>query len=277
MEDGPARLVGDGPQDLGLGLRGVGQHGQGLVRVGRDHHVIEGHRAAALGGQLDAIGVTRDRADRASMCGSGRRTAWIERVHVAVGAALDGAPLGPVEEVEHPVVVEEAGEEPGGELVQVARIGGPDGGHLRHDQALDERVRVAAVLEELREAGRGPVRADPGPQVAVEAAQVEDHPVEGRAHQVRALGVEAVGRAARVLEVVHGVAHREAHARRLVLDPEAVQEPLEVRVVPIVEDDEPGVDSELGIPGLAPCTVLVWPPIRSSASNTVISCSRWSR
>jgi hypothetical protein len=79
-------------------------------------------------------------------------------------------------------------------------------------------------------------------RLAVEAHQVGDHPVKPRGDEVRALGEQAVGRGAVVLEVADPVADREAHVARLPRDPQVGQEALEARVVAVVEDDEAGID-----------------------------------
>ena len=86
------------------------------------------------------------------------------------------------------------------------------------------------------------VAAAAAPRGAVEAGQVGHHAVKPRRDQMRALGEQAVRRAAVVLEVAAPVADAEAHRRGLRGDAEAAQQPLEVRVVAVVEDDEAGVD-----------------------------------
>jgi hypothetical protein len=90
-------------------------------------------------------------------------------------------------------------------------------------------VTVAGLLEQR-------------PGAPVEADQVGDHPVEPRGRRVRALGEQAVRRGTVVLEVAGPVADPEAHLRRLRGDRERRQQPLEARVVAVVEDDEAGVD-----------------------------------
>src|SRR5436305_261627 len=55
-------------------------------------------------------------------------------------------------------------------------------------------------------------------------------------------GEQAVRRAARVLERPLGVADPEGHRRGLPRHSESLQEPLEARVVAVVEHDEAGVD-----------------------------------
>ena len=57
-------------------------------------------------------------------------------LHVAARAAGHRAPLRPVAEAEHAVVVEEAGEEAGRERPHLLRLGRPDRGGLGHDQPL---------------------------------------------------------------------------------------------------------------------------------------------
>ncbi len=76
---------------------------------------------------------------------------------------------------------------------------------------------------------------------AVEAQQVDDHPLEARAGDVARLAEQAARRAA-VLEVVVLALDREAHVRRLARDAEAVEQARERRVVAVVHHDEAGVD-----------------------------------
>ena len=163
-----------------------------------------------------------------------------ERLHVALRAAGDRAPVRPVALGEHAVVVEELGQETRGHSPHPRRVRRPHRGGLRHDQPLHEVARVAARVEELAERGPVAVQPDQRLRLAVEAQQVEQHPVERRLDQMRATREQAVGRGAVVLEVV-AVRHGEAHLGRLGRHPELVEQPLEARVVAVVVDDEAGV------------------------------------
>ena len=75
------------------------------------------------------------------------------------------------------------------------------------------------------------------PQGAVEAQQVDDHPLEAHAGDVPRLAVDAARRAA-VFEVDLLALDREAHVRRLARDAEAVEQARERRVVAVVHHDE---------------------------------------
>ena len=140
------------------------------------------------------------------------------------------------------MVREELDQEPRGEAPHLPRIRGPHGRGLRDDQPVHERARVLVLLEELPERRPFAVARQQRPGLLLEADQVRDHAVEPRRREVRALREQAVGRRARVLEVALLVADREAHVRGLATDAEAIQQPLEARVVAVVEDDEAGVD-----------------------------------
>ena len=59
---------------------------------------------------------------------------------------------------------------------------------------------------------------------------------------MRALCEQATGRRTAVLEIPHPIADAETHRRSLPADPKALEQPLEVRIVAVVEHDEPGVD-----------------------------------
>ena len=77
---------------------------------------------------------------------------------------------------------------------------------------------------------------------AIEPSEISDHAVKRRGEKVRPLGEQAIRRRAAVLEVPDPVAHAEAHRRSLHIDSQAVEQPLEVGVVAVIEDDEPSVD-----------------------------------
>ncbi len=142
------------------------------------------------------------------------------------------------------MVVEELGQEARRKATALLGIGRPHGGDLRADQALHERGRETLALEPgperdvvaglIEQLARGPI----------EVGQFGHHPVKPRRHEVGPLGEQPVGRGAGVLEVARGVAHAEAHRRRLRLHPKLAQQPLETRIVAVVEDDEAGVDVE---------------------------------
>jgi hypothetical protein len=172
-----------------------------------------------------------------------------ERLDVALRATADGAPPRAAAEAEHPVVVEELGQEAGGEAPHLRGIGRPHGRRLGDDQAIDEGGRIAAVLEPAAQR-RVLARGEQPAGVLVEAHEVGDHAVEPGRDQVCALGEQAVGRRAVVLEVATLVGHREGHARGLRRDLDPLEQALEAGVVAVVEDDEARVhvvDAGLGL------------------------------
>ena len=201
-----------------------------VATAGRDRHVVVGPDDA-LDGRVEA--------DRV-----GERCR--QRLDVALGAALDHPPLRALLEIEHPVVVEELDEEARGKRPHLRGVGRPDRGGLRDDQLVDERVAEARVMQPLGQR-RILIGGQQRAGLALEAADVEDHLVEGGRREVRALGEEAVGRGAGVLEVAVLVADAEAHVRGLGGDAEAIEQPLEVGVVAVVEHDEPRVDVQRGV------------------------------
>jgi hypothetical protein len=148
------------------------------------------------------------------------------------------------------------------ELGELWRVGRPHGRRLRHDQPLDERARVALLLQPGAQRGSPVRRAVFGEQrarLAVEAHEVGDHPLEPRRDEMDALRVQAVRRGAVVLEVADPVRDAERHVRRLRRDAEPREQPLKLRVVAVVADDEAGVDVPRAALGLHPHRVRVPP------------------
>ena len=142
------------------------------------------------------------------------------------------------------MVVEELGQEARREAPALCWIGRPHGRHLRADQALDERVREALLLEPCPERDVVARLLQQFASSPVEPRQVGHHPVKPRRHQVGTLCEQPVGRSAGVLEVARCIADAEAHRRRLRPHSQLPQQPLEAGVVAVVEDDEAGVDRE---------------------------------
>ena len=77
---------------------------------------------------------------------------------------------------------------------------------------------------------------------AVETHDVAQHAVKRRPQQIAPLREQGVERGAVVLEPARLVAHAEAHRACLRLDPQFVEQRNEVRISPVVEHDETGVD-----------------------------------
>ena len=117
-------------------------------------------------------------------------------------------------------------------------------------EPLAERGTVGVALAFLR----APEQVPGG---AIESRHVGDHPVKPGRHDVRALGEQPVRGCPAVLEVADAVADAERHRRRLPRDTQVRQQALEVGVVAVVEDDEPGVDMVRLIGGVDPDRVRV--------------------
>ena len=145
--------------------------------------------------------------------------------------------------LQQPVVVHEPAVGGGGELEERVGVGRPDRRAERDEEVVAEAAGVAAPLDELGQGDRlVGVVGDQTARGAVEPHDVDQHPAERRPQQVGSLGEQRVEVRAPVLEASLLAAHREAHLARLARDPEPVEQADEVRVVPVVEDDEPGVD-----------------------------------
>ena len=241
VQHGLVSLVFDRAQHLGLGAGGIAEQAQRLVGVHGEHDLVEAlarrvepdrdaagpaQNVAHGGAKVDAVAKRRD-----------------QRLDIATRPAADGAPRGTTAKLQHAVVGEELGEEGGREAPHLIRVRGPHGGGLRDDQALDEVVGVAAVVEEVG-AATVPARRVPTSRRRSRLKRVRSNSMRwnlgsstcpGRANRPR-------GPARRPLEPAAPVGDREAHVRRLRGDAELGEHALEVRVVALVEDDEPGVD-----------------------------------
>ncbi len=175
------------------------------------------------------------------------------------------------------MVVEELGEEAGGKAPHLRRVGGPHRRGLRHEQPLDEVVRVAAVGQEAAERRALPAAADQLAGLAVEADQIAQHAVKARVERVRRAREQPAGPGGRPFEAAAAVGDGEAHVGRLRGDPELGQHALEVRVVELVEDDEAGVDREAAPRASRRRSCWCGRPGSRAASKTWTSCpARWS-
>ncbi len=164
-----------------------------------------------------------------------------------------------------------------GKRPQLVGVGRPDRRDLGHDQALDEVLRVAALLEETPAAralcrSSRRARAPRGRSAPGRAA------CGGSGGRAGGRGLrEHAARTARPLEAAAPVGDREAHARGLGGDAELGQQALEVGVVAVVEDDEAGVDLPACRRRLStrPCSCAR--PRSRAASKTCTSWpARWS-
>ena len=237
------RLVGavrDRAQHLVLGAAGRREHCQRLVGVSGDHDLV-GALGGAVEDDLDPEAVAADGAHRRAQVDPIAK-GLDQRLDVPSRATGDRAPSRAAEELERAVVVEELGQEARGKRPQLVRVRRPDRGRLGDDEPLDEVGGVVAVGEEAAERRTVPVEADQAPRLAIEANQVEEHAMESWVDRVCGAREEAEGTGG-PLETTVAVGDAEAHRRRLGRYRQLVEEPLEMRVVAVVEDDEAGVDA----------------------------------
>ncbi|KPM83191.1 hypothetical protein AOR10_24570, partial [Vibrio alginolyticus] len=158
--------------------------------------------------------------------------------------ADQGVPLGPVVDRQQAVVAEEAHEELQREVAQVAQARRPDRRPHGQQVAALEGLAEGVALEPLTQRhGRVERAVVHGPyRLAIEAQDLAQQAVEAGAQQVAALGEQAGQGMAVVLEVSARLVYREAHLGGLGEYSEALHQPLEVRIGPVVEDDEAGID-----------------------------------
>ena len=140
------------------------------------------------------------------------------------------------------MAVEEIDEEARREVEHAAAGGRPDGTPHRQDVALDEGARIALAREVLAERDAVVVAGEQCAGAAVEAQDVGDHAQERGVEEVPPLREQRVDRGAVVLEPGALAAQREAHVRPLPGRAHRLEQVDEVRVGPVVEDDEAGVD-----------------------------------
>ncbi len=142
------------------------------------------------------------------------------------------------------MVLEEADEEQQRKLEHAVGRRRPDRRAHRQQVLVDETVAVAPgaqVFAERRRA-RDAAAFEIAHRFAVEAQDVGEHAVIRRLQQVAPLREQRIQIAAAVLETARVAAHAEAHLGRLRRDAERVEQFDEVRVGPVVVDDEAGVD-----------------------------------
>jgi hypothetical protein len=107
-------LVGERAEQLALALRGILEERERLVGVTGDDHLVEPLVRAVTQSHGEGLLVAADRRHRAGT--PHPRGEWRdERFDVAVRPSDHGLPLRSVTEAEHPVVVQELGEESDGE------------------------------------------------------------------------------------------------------------------------------------------------------------------
>ncbi len=239
VEHGQVLLVGERPQQVSLLRRGVAsEHRQGGVGVRGDDHVVESFRASLPVADQHRVGFAHHRIDRR------RETDVVERrgdpAHVLTAPARHRAPLRTVPEIEQSVVVEEAGHRRRGVGEHLPQVRGPDARDHGQQEVVAERRRVAGVFEPVAR-GLAGFPPDQRLRLAAEPHDLADHPPVRRSQQVRRLRQHAENPRA-VLERSALRRDRERHVAGLGRDAVRVEQPHEVRVVPLVVDDEAGVD-----------------------------------
>ena len=256
VEHGLVAAVRDRAQQLVLAVAGVGEQRQRLVGMGGEDDLVEPLRLTAGGRDGHAVRMALDRAHRR---GEPQPHAPVarDRVDVARRAAGDGAPARPPAEAEHAVVVEELGEEARREAPHLVRVGGPDRGR---PAARSAARRTPARSAGARASGRATTSSpDATSARAARLKRTSSASIRWKRGATRCARPreQPARRRAVVLEAARAVADREAHVRRLRGDPEPVEQPLEPRVVAVVEHDEAGVDVVGRVLGVDPDRVRV--------------------
>ncbi len=117
--------------------------------------------------------------------------------------------------------------------------------HFQRDLVLDELPAVPVAVQVLAQLQIVVLAPQQFERLAVEANYFKEHAVEGRAHQIAALGEKPVQGAALVLQSCLVAAHAEAHLAVVRPDAKDLQHLNEVWIRTIVEDHESRVG---GIP-----------------------------
>ena len=183
-------------------------------------------------GEPDDFGRQADRANRGQ-----------DFVHIGLRATGDGEPGMVRGDTQEAVVMKKSEEAVGGEIQHLDRVGGPDGRAHRHEVKIQEVLPQRVFFRELahRQIPRVGIRERLMRQLE-EAGHLIQQAVEPRADQVSSLGKYLIYPHAVVFEPLGQVLHAERHFGRLRMDAQFIEETDQVRVVRVVEDDEPGVD-----------------------------------
>jgi len=232
-------LEGDGAQHLVFQGIGIAQQGQGLVAVGRHDDGVE----AVLAGHMlhgDTRLVAADALHRAGQP-QFDPPARLHGFDVARRAPDHGAPLRPIIDLQHAMVVHEADEVLGREVENALRWRGPQRRSHRDQVGVAEQGRVALCRQVVtqRRTGAGVLQQRAG--FAVEAQDLAHHPQKRRRQQVAALAEQAVEAGRVVFEAARFDLHAEAHGGVARGNAEFIEQGCEQRVVVRVVDDEPGV------------------------------------
>ncbi len=235
-------MIGYGAQQPPFVDGGIGQHGQGLVRVSRDHDMVEnlgdapvvldGHAARpprdgpGAGIQDDAIGV-------------GRR----QPPDIFAAAAGNGTPLRPVGELEQTMVLEEPDEL--AERMSTHAVGRrrPDGGRHRQKVMVQERLGIAVLVEigAKRQCFGGVILEQPR-SLGVETPDVAQHAPEAGPECIGLLGEQAAQIGARIFQRTAIGGNGERHVAGLRRDVQMPEQGDQIGIGLLVIHDEAGID-----------------------------------
>ena len=206
-----------------------------------EHHIVEA-LGASRAHEGHATFVAADPVDLAVEADAlSERPA--QRCDIAARAAFDHPPLWTLVDRQQAVVAAEAHEELKREVEHVCARHRPDRRPHRHDVMIDEALPIVIRLKvgAQRGAGIDTLAVQVGQCLTVETQNVPDHPPEPWGHQVAALGEQCVHVVAVIFQARDRVMHGKAHLGRLRWHLKLVEQADEVRVRPVVEDDETGI------------------------------------
>ena len=243
MKRGGVFLISERTQQAAVGFIGCSQHGKGFVGMGGDDDTVELEQCSILdadGGRgfgfLHFNGLGRE-LDRSKV--------GQELVPVAARTPADSEPWVVGRDSEKSVVLKKADEAQCRKIQHLTRIGGP---HRRahRDEVEVEEIDAQAVL--VHKFANGAVQRVGFVQQrsgnAEEAQDLENEGVEARVEDVAPLGEKFVQPHAIVFEAARQVLDAEGHFRGLRLDAEFLEEPHQMGVCGMVEDDESCIDGD---------------------------------
>ena len=244
MENGLVRRVLPRAEQPTLVSARIGEERKRLIRMRRQHDLVEAAGLAVLGDDLDPRVVSPDRSHAQTEMNLAAQ-AFQHRGHVRVGAAFDGSPTVPPK-AEHAVALEEADPVRGRKVESALRRARPERGRQRHQEVTAEASRVPALVDVRPEGSslEAPVLerllrrsqpADDFRQEREEAGIREPPPLRER---------PATG----PLESAVAAAHRERHLRAAGRHAELAEQTAEDGVVGLVVDDEARVEREPAVP-----------------------------
>ncbi len=233
--------VAEGAQHTALFGRGLGQHGQRLVGVRGDHHLVVArgvtlgvlhHHAVRRAQHLTHRGTLADAIGEA--CG--------HALDVGAAAALHRAPQRPSEHLQQAVVLAEADESLGGKVADGGARNRPDGRRLGQQVVFLEGRTIALGSQIVAEGGHALAeRAGVGRGVPIEAADVTQHRPEPAGDQVAGLGEQTGQGVGAVFERAVVQRDGEGHLGAPGGDSQAPEKLHQVRIVELVIYDEPHV------------------------------------